>query len=171
MTTDSPAPNTYFRGYQLLNVYGRMTPELRDEAVDFWLRCGALGDPREARRRTDELAYLVRSPSGELVGVNTVYVGGLGQPPRPYFFYRSFIRPADRRMGLSRTLLHTTAAFLEQTRTADGPHGVVIVAENVKLASRALSRLLDRLGFRLVGKDSRGLDVRLRSFPEGRAGD
>ncbi len=166
----------HFHGYVLTNVYLRISTDTRDQVVRFWDQTGAISDSAEARRRVDELVVVARNATGDVAGVNTVYAGrldGFG----PVYLYRSFVRPEDRRPGLSRMLLmcatdhlhrlyRTQALRADQAPFADqaAPRGLAFVAENEKLLRRGARQVLTRLGFRFIGHDARGVGVFLYRF-------
>ncbi len=77
-------------------MFGAVSEDLRDEVAAFWVDNGALPNVDAARQRADQLVCVARNAAGEIVGVNTAYVSGLGAEQRRYFFCRMFIRPSDR---------------------------------------------------------------------------
>jgi hypothetical protein len=52
--------------------------------------------PAEAQRRVAEVVVLARAADGELAGIATAYVAPLAGTDRPYWHYRTFVRPAHR---------------------------------------------------------------------------
>jgi hypothetical protein len=157
---DDAAPSfVEIRGYRLDAVYGRVPPGVRDEIVGMWLAAGAL-TPDEARRRVDEVVYTIRAPSGGLAGVNTVYVQDVPGTGSAYYFYRTFVRPADRGVpGLAIGALQAAIAWLRDHPHPRKPLGVVAIVENPKLMKRGPSSRLRRIGLTLVGRDGAGRDV------------
>lgn len=157
--TDSPADDIEFRGYKLTPVYGRAPPAARDDIVGMWLAAGVLA-PDEAHRRVDEVVYTIRNPSGELAGVNTVYVQDVPGGAGPYYFYRTFVRPADRGIpGLTTAAFKAAVALLRDHPHPRSPRGVVAIVENAKLARRGAVARMKRVGLHLVGRDAQGRDV------------
>lgn len=142
-------------------VWQRLTEQERQEAVRFWLAHNALPDVDQAWRRTAQLVTMVRSPTGSLVGVSTVYPDGLGPRRVPHYFYRMFISPPHRRAMLMIQVLDFTLNVLQRCTPKDGtmPAGLVIVTENRKLMRPGMRRLLSRHGYRLLGQDDSGQDV------------
>ena len=158
MTDPSPG-GTSLRGYTLTPVYGRVPPGVRDEIVGMWLAAGAV-PPEEAKRRVDEVVIAIRGPSGALAGVNTVYVQDVPGGAGPYYFYRTFVRPADRGIpGLTTAAFEAAVALLRDHPHPRSPRGVVVIVENPKLARRGAIARLKRVGLHLVGRDAQGRDV------------
>ena len=161
---DDDAPHALeIRGYRLEPVYGRVTPDVRDEIVGMWLAAGVL-EPDEAKRRVDEVVFTIRAPSGVLAGVNTVYVKDVPGGTGAYYFYRTFLRPADR--GVPGLALGALKAAIALLRDPPHPHphphrpqGVVAIIENPRLMKRGPSERLRRAGLTLVGRDASGRDV------------
>ena len=145
--------------YALQSVYSAMNPELSQEIIAFWASNQAIGDPREAERRVAEVVCVARNPSGEIVGVNSVYEGALGEPPRKYYFYRLFIREQDRVFGLAGRMRIICSDRLRSEAAINGVLGLALVTENVKLMTVALRRLLHRSGWQYLGREALGRDV------------
>src|SRR5262245_30687250 len=64
--------HVHFHDYLLENVYLRTTEAERSEIIALWRDEEALDDQAEAKRRSQEVVFLVRNASGELAGVSTV---------------------------------------------------------------------------------------------------
>ena len=157
--TDSPAGDVEIRGYRLTPVYGRVPAGVRDEIVGMWLAAGALSSD-EAKRRVDEVVIAIRSPSGALAGVNTVYVQDVPGGAGPFYFYRTFVRPADRGVpGLTTAAFKAAVALLRDHPHPRHPRGVVVIVENAKLARPGAVARMKRVGLHLVGRDAQGHDV------------
>ena len=141
-------------------MHQRVGDALRAELVAFWTQHGAIPDPAEARRRADEVVCIARNGGGEIVAVNTAYVADFRAPGQSYYFYRQFARPQDRVLGLGVALLREAVAALRaQHRPGDPVKGMIMVAENPKLARKSGHRLLGRLGWTYAGKGPRGFDL------------
>jgi len=148
-----------FKGYRLVPVYGRMTPELRAEVAAMWLDARVL-PPDEARRRAGEVVFAIRNPAGELAGVNTAMAWEVPGGSGAWYFYRTFVRSRDRGVsGLPTAALRATVALLRDHPHPAAPRGVVVVLENPKLAGRGAMRRMRHLGFHLIGRDQEGREV------------
>ena len=152
--------------YRIVPVYGGVTDTLRGEIVGFWARNGAIGDMREAWRRTDEVVYVIRGRDGAIAGVSTVYVAP-GRDGRRRYVYRMFIQPGDRVYGMMAFVTAATRDFLRDLDVPNKPVGVVIITENRKIMRKGMRRVLQRIGFTLVGKTHAGLDVWRSDFGTG----
>lgn len=167
--TACPDP-VLFKGYRLTNVYGRLGTEATEEVVRMWLKAGVLNEV-EARRRCQEVVYTLHDPENSLVGVNTVYIADFITPGQPYYFYRTFIRDADRGVsGLPRTMLSLALAFLKLYPHPRRPAGLAIVTENPKLMRRGAMAILTALGLHRLGRNPRGNDVWYVNFDGSRFG-
>lgn len=145
-----------FKGYRLVPVYGRTTPELRAEVTAMWLEAQVL-PPDEARRRAGEVVFALRNPAGELAGVNTAIVWEVPGGSGAWYFYRTFMRAADRGVtGLPTAALRAAVALLRDHRHPAAPLGVVVVLANPRLAERGAMRRMQRLGFHFIGRDHEG---------------
>ena len=157
--TDPSAGEIEIRGFRLTPVYGRVPPGVRDEIVGMWLAAGVL-PPDEAKRRVDEVVVTIRNPSGALAGVNTVYVQDVPGGAGPYYFYRTFVRPADRGVpGIATAAFQAAVALLRHHPHPRVPRGVVVIVENPKLSRRGAVARMKRVGLHRVGRDAQGHDV------------
>lgn len=148
-----------FKGYRLSNVYGRLDAEAAAEVVGLWLAAGVLTET-EARRRCEEVVFTIHDASNALVGVNTVYVADFATPGQPYYFYRTFIRDADRGVGgLPRAALRLALDYLRDHPRSPHPAGLIIVTENPKLMRPGAMAILTDLGFERLGRTPRGQDI------------
>lgn len=160
-------PELYFGSYRLDNVYEQVTRTLADEIVALWQESRVLTGA-EARRRTAEVVLTIRDNSGTLVGVNSVYVKNFIKADNPYYFYRVFIRPQNRRsFGLRSFAGKSTREFLKSyvpSGHTTRPRGVIIIVENRKLTRPGAQRMLARQGWTPLGKGARGFELWCDSF-------
>ncbi|MBK6742084.1 MAG: hypothetical protein IPG66_03565 [Hydrogenophilales bacterium] len=157
--TDALPEEHLYKDYRLRNLHGRNEPATAQAIVRFWLEHGVL-PAAEAHRRVTEVVYAAFDRHGALAGVNTVYTGMRPDDGQTYYFYRTFIRPADRGVfGLPRTMLRLTLEHLGSRTAPTGPVGLMIVTENPKLMRKSSIAIATRMGLHRLGKDSRGYDV------------
>jgi hypothetical protein len=147
-----PAGDVRFRDYLLQNVYLRTTQTERSEIIALWFCEEALDDPAEAKRRSHEAVFLVRSASGELAGLSTVGFVRLKEG-RTFYNYRMFLRKGDRVPNLMMAVVLATREFL---RTFQHPErqsaGLLHINENPKLLRPGMRRVFERIGHRYWGK-------------------
>jgi hypothetical protein len=156
--------DAFHHGYRLTNVHGRIQPNQREEAIRMWLDEGVLPEP-EARRRADEIVYLIHAPDGGLIGVNTVYSADFPGSDERFYFYRTFVRaPSRGDAGLGRAVLRLTWDFLKSQASQTRPAGLIIVTENPKLMRPGAVGKLTEAGFNRLGRDARGRDIWCRRF-------
>lgn len=157
-------------GYRVETVYGRLTKELAQEIVQFWLQQRVLPNIQTARRRVSQVIDVLRNMEGQIVGLNSVYVGAYRSPQDRYLFYRLFIRPQDRRPGLARYATeHVAEALKSHPEYRQGIKGLIAVTENPKLTREAARRQLQRIGFEYDGRGPKGLDVWRMDFADAQA--
>lgn len=163
---DIPEPLCEFKGFKIFWIFDRLTTEMKADLVKFWLRNGAIMNPEEAWRRTQEVGCLAFNAHDEIVGVSTIYRHRLQPDDLDYWFYRTFIRPDSRVLGLSSRIFDTTFNQLAvmSGRLSDAPSGVVVVTENAKLESHGGIARLQRLGLERLGTDQRGQSVWRKPF-------
>lgn len=166
-TTGSMVPSDDFQQmnaspneHSITPVFGVVTEELRREAVAFWLHHGAIGNQVEAKQRAEQLLCVARNVHGEIVGVNTAYLGRLAGREGRYFFCRMFIRPRSRVLQLAYALARAGIDTLrEYGHREAGIRGAAVVAENPKFQRAGGRRYLHNMGWRPAGRDPRGLEL------------
>lgn len=153
-----------FGNYRLLPVWGAVTPAIAEPVCTFWLNERALPDRITAERRACELVYLLETAAGDLAGVTTAYTAIAPRLGRPFYFYRTFVTRPHRTPRLPQFMLQISYDLLRARRTGDGPRGVMVSAENPKLARRGIRRDFDRLGWQYLGLNPRGQPTWIRPF-------
>jgi hypothetical protein len=163
---DAGAAVETIRGYSVHVVWNSLGPKRRDELVRFWLDHRAIPSVEEAQRRTQEVVCLALDPQDRIAGVSTVYVGPFGPGKKPYWFYRTFVRPDCRVPGLAIRLLRTTLRCLARlaTEQAGLPKGMVIITENRRLTHPGWHRKIAAEGMQRLGTTPDGMDVWRRDF-------
>jgi hypothetical protein len=162
----SPAADVRFRDYLLENVYLRTTKAQRAEIIALWHEKGAISDPAEAKRRSSEAVFLVRTALGELAGLSTV--GFLRvKDGRIFYAYRMFLREQDRVPYLMVAVIRATRDFLRTFQHPElEPAGMIHINENSRLMRPGIRKLFERYGYRYWGETPLGEDVWAFEFNE-----
>ncbi|MCU0972151.1 MAG: hypothetical protein MUF57_10355 [Gammaproteobacteria bacterium] len=159
-------PTIAFKNCRIFWIRGAVTPEVQSRLVAFWLDNKAIEDRAEAERRVSEVGCIVVNEQAEIVGVNTLFAHPLTDG-KPYWFYRTFLRPDVRQVGLSTAVFNFTKKKLKDApRGPDDPRGIAVISENPKLQRPGGRRRLEALGLRQVASSARGLPVWLLDFDE-----
>jgi hypothetical protein len=153
-----------FRSYRLLRVQGDLTPEIQQEIITFWQEHKALPTGADARERCQQVFFVARNESNEIVALCTVYVADFGQPPEPHYHYRMFIRPADRHSGLAHYMTRRTRERLAAEYAPGKPVGLVVITENAALMNPGVRQIFTAAGYEHKGTDPRGCDIWLKRF-------
>lgn len=135
-----------YQGFQLLNVFRKITPEQQKECVDMWLQSGVIESEQQAWQRSEQVCYMfIDKVSGQLAGVNTLYIDVMNG--KKWFFNRMFIRPAFRKTRLMILGTSLMLVFSKLHLSDEGVAGVVNVNENNKLHQKSLHKVFTRLGY------------------------
>jgi hypothetical protein len=148
-----------FKQYRIFWVWQQVTPDVRQALISFWQDNAAIKDAFEAWRRTFEVACVALNPSGQIIGVSSVYSAlGAGAP---YWFYRTFIRKDCRDVGLAQRLFTGTRQQLALAYTDEpqAPVGMMVVLENPKLERPSGTRINQRGGLSFLGCNEHGQSV------------
>lgn len=167
--TDSARRLRTFRGYDIAWLFGAgNSAETRAALVRFWADHGAIDDPFAAWRRTFEVGAVALDGQGDIAGVSSFYPDILPADGRPYWFYRTFVRPDSRVVGLAPQLFDCTFATLAVDYGGEpgAPEGVVTIMENPKLDTPAGLRVIRQSGLTLLGTDVHGRSVWRRRFAD-----
>ena len=143
--------------FQALWVFGAISEALRRQIVAFWLQEGAITNPDEAWRRSWEVACLLQeTESSRIVGICTVAIR-LDDQDHSYGYFRIFIRPASRLVGLNVRLMKTMIEGFEGlAREPGAPCRLLATIENRKLETRAGQKIIAQLGFTPAGRTANG---------------
>lgn len=163
---DAPAAHHghVFRGYDLVPVYRRTTPDQRSRAIDFWFRHRALDQSCLAERRSHELVYMALDGDREIAGLTSVSLGRRDREGRNIYDFRIYIAPSHRVAYLARELTNRSRDLLctdSQTRPAAGMR---LFAEDPKLRRPGIRRYLERQGYVHRGQDRNGQDLWFAPF-------
>jgi len=157
--SDESSRDLVIKGYRLTAVLGQIPPALRDEIAGMWLAEGVL-PPAEAQRRVAEVVLVARAPDGSLAAVNTAFVSVVPGTQSPYWFYRTFVRPAHRGVwGLPRRMLARAIEALRSHPHPDHPLGMIAITENERLMRKGAAAVIERMGMHRVGRNAQGQDV------------
>ena len=160
-----------YHGYQLLDIYHKLSHEDLLKILSFWQRndampagfsCGEL-----IARAGQAVLAVVRD--GEIVAVTSAHVGSSERDAEPYYFYRKFVARNHRIYLLWRTMLAHSYAILkhwEPERLPRKPAGVLVVPDTPKLARRSVRRAGNKIGFFVVDYQSDGVPIYGRKFDE-----
>jgi len=158
---DLSPPVDIIHGIGIHVVWKKLSTQHKQALAGFWLKSGAIQDPREAARRTSEVLCVAIDSSGKIAGVSTVYLAPFGQSKLLYWHYRTFIRKDCRVPGLAVRLLRSSLTYLNQVAaTPDNlSNGLVILTENRRLKHPGWHRILAREGMGYLGLTTSGMDV------------
>lgn len=145
--TREDLPSFEWGGYRMENVFEAIDPSRQQACVELWLLVGAITSPRAAWDRSRQVCYLMwHKDTGELAGLNTLYLDGPTGDTPACFVNRMFIRPDHRR---SRLMIVATAATIcyAKAELEGRARGVLNINENPKLARPGMRRIFGRLGY------------------------
>ncbi|WP_226703506.1 hypothetical protein [Microbulbifer elongatus] len=160
-----------YNGYELLDVYRRLTSEDIRAVIEFWQRNNALPKgltERELNRRANQVVVAVVR-DGVITALTSVYVDRAPLDRQQYYFYRKFVQPGHRIYLMWREMLAQSYTILkawEPRFLPSKPLGIIVVPENRKLTRRSVLRAGNKIGFFTVGFLPNGDPVYGRKFDE-----
>ncbi len=153
----------------VINLYGQMSPAQKSSLSNFWMANGAIHDQHEAMRRTNEAVCLCFDRNEQIVGVNTCFPDILNTDKGPliYWFYRQFMHPKVRDIGLSLAVYKMTFEYFSKLYAENGgPQGIALQLENPKLYKRSGRRVMEWMNMKKVGTDTTGKEIWVSEFKD-----
>jgi hypothetical protein len=157
--------------HSIVSAWQQLTPALEEELVDFWLEQQVFAGDVPARARAREVVCIGRAADGRIAGVCSASPRIVARLRERLYYYRSFVRPADRRGGLAINLLLSAKQVLEAHEASlASPQcvGVILEIENRELADYHNQAYWHLTGFSFIGYSPRGLDLRTWYFEGAR---
>jgi len=151
---------------EIIPVWKKITPELEAELVEFWVENKAISDRAQAAERAKQVACLVRSEEGKIVGVSTAHPRIVPRLRQPMYYYRNFIAEAFRGKQLAPPFLEKTKQALQDYNLALTKPlclGIIIELENKSLAAHRNEAQWNE-GFTFIGYSPKGLHLRVWYF-------
>jgi hypothetical protein len=147
-----------------VRVWKQLTPEMRERLKAFWLANKALNSPEQADKRAEDVVYVMENEAGEIVGACSVYLGEAPRLKQPMYFYRAFTRKEDRVYGRTQIIFEKTYELLKSEGAAKEARGIMVSAENPRLAGEAARKAFERHGFRYLGLNPKNQHTWLKPF-------
>lgn len=135
----------------------------RRRAIEMWTQENVFPDASLAFRRAQQLVLLLERED-EVAGVCTVLDVLAPMAGERVWMYRTFVRPADRGSLAAFHVLGEAFDLLKKKTPADGPVGVFLNTENLRLKGRGVEARLARMGWRHLGLNRLGQAAWLRRF-------
>lgn len=157
---------------EIIPVWKKITPELETELVNFWIKNNAIEDAKLATQRAKQVACLVRSEDGEIVGVSTAVPRIVPRLKQPMFYYRNFIAEGHRGKQLAPPFLEMTKTVLQEFNAAQANPvclGILIELENKGLAAHR-NEAQWKEGFTFIGYSPKGNHMRVWYFEGAKVG-
>lgn len=154
-------------GYNIENVWQRVSHDLKKEIVLFWEENDALPPGQDPEERADQVVFVVRNHRREIVAVNTALKVFFKRFNNSFYFYRTMTGPGFREVGIAIELLMRTRDFFEELYHAEQTKsciGILFNLENEFLAARFKEAIWPRTKFIFMGNNPQGQQVRVYYF-------
>ena len=156
---------------EVVPVWKQVTPEIRDELVEFWTRHKAIGDEASQAARADQAVCVGRTDDGAIWGVGTAVLRVLPRLRQPMYFYRQFFAPEHRGQKQTVPFFNQVKAVLQahnQSLPQPESLGVLVELENQMLSQRYTEAHGRESGTIFIGYSPRGLQLRVAYFDGAR---
>jgi len=156
---------------EVVPVWKQVTPDIRDELVEFWTRHKAIGDQASQAARADQAVCVGRTADGAIWGVGTAVVRVLPRLRQPMYFYRQFFAPDHRGQKQTVPFFNQVKAVLQdynQSLPQPESLGVLVELENQMLSQRYTEAHGSESGTTFIGYSPRGLQLRVAYFEGAR---
>ena len=156
-------------GNRIEVVRGRVEGALAEEITSFWAGIG-VSAPEGTQERLSQVACVLRTPGGEITGVNSAYAGAMPMiGNRVFWIYRSALAPE---VGDGDYLAMARACFDELARgfeeTGSGPVGLALRVTDTGFLERHPEAIWPQAGFLYAGFANDGAQIRIRYFEGAR---
>lgn len=151
----------------IIPVWKQVTPELKAELVDFWVRTRAIPDPARAAQRADEVICVGRDADGAICAVATAVVRVLPRLQQPMYYFRVFFAKDVRGQNHLPPFFNRCCDVLQAYNAAlPTPEslGVLVEIESRFLASFYKRLYVEEMDCTFIGYSPRGLQLRVTYF-------
>lgn len=119
--------------------------------------------------RLRQLVIVVSTPSGEVVGVSTVFKAYVKQLRNHMYAFRIFIVPEYRIPGLTEVIMLKTRDFMEDVNQKDGPEnsrclGMITIVENERIMKNRTEAIWPSSKMVYIGNTPNGHHMRVSYF-------
>ena len=152
-------------------VWKRITPELREELMAFWLAEGALDDAEVAARRADQVTCIGREADGSIWGVGTAFLQVLPSLGQPTYSCRQFFSAKRRGKGLMMeffAVVRDTLELYNQALAQPESIGILLEMQNEMLTQRYQLAYEPQADAYFIGYSPRGHHLRVVYFDGAR---
>jgi hypothetical protein len=149
-----------FKGGYVLDVFGKVTPEIAEALLGFWLKNRVLPRDVDPLHRAYQACLVIVDKDGLVIGDSTVFAGPLSdyQPEASdkdiYYIYRMFTSPDHRYPGTPRVLIAESFNVLKEAvddqKSDSDIQGMLIIAENPNIDRQGVIRKFKRYKFELL---------------------
>jgi hypothetical protein len=154
----------------LENVWKKDVSPFRAEVLEIWRRHGG-GAESDAQQRLEQLVFLVRNASGEVVGISTAFKAYVKHLRNHFYAFRLLLVPGYRIPGLTSKLLVSTRDFLESIYGGDGAEkaiGMITLVENEAIKENRNEAIWPASKMVYIGNSKEGNPIRVYYFKGAR---
>ena len=154
---------------KLENVWGKVSPETKQEAIKFWVDEKVLSE-EAAEQRADELLFIARDTDNKIIAVSTAIKMRVKLLNDNLLYqYRCFISPKARVVGFDVHLTKLSLQFLEEVAKSEEvqkPIGVFVVVINPKLNTNKINNQAVWRAYKMyfIGFNTKGQPIRVYYF-------
>ncbi len=141
----------------------------KEEVYSLWSDVGVLSDPEQARKRGEQLVFVVRSPKGKVIAESTAFKVPVRQLRNWFYGMRLMVTSREAPPGLLPELARRTVEFLESLPRTDEHErcrGVITLVENERLKRSHTKAVWPASGMVYIGNSAKGHHLRVRYFKD-----
>ncbi|MGH1373632.1 MAG: hypothetical protein ACRBBW_16445 [Cellvibrionaceae bacterium] len=157
--------------YLLKCVWQKIDKELSEEIVNFWLHNKALPTREVALKRVNQVAFIARARSGDLVAINTAYLKKNERIDEHFYYVRAFVAQEARRSHVGTEMLRRLQSQFEglfEDGLLTPAIGLCMEIESVALKNSRNEAIWPTTKFIYMGKTLEGNHVRVYYFKSAR---
>tara|TARA_B100000446_G_C10542316_1_gene337370 strand:+ start:142 stop:651 length:510 start_codon:yes stop_codon:yes gene_type:complete len=153
--------------YLLKCVWQSIDETLSEEIVRFWLDNNALPSKDVALQRVNQVAFIARARSGELIAINTAYLKRNEKIGEYFYYIRAFVTEHARRSQVAAEMLRRLQYQFEglyEDGMLTPAIGLCMEVENPAIKQSRNEAIWPTTKFIYVGKTPEGNHVRVYYF-------
>ena len=151
-------PRQQVCGYYMIEVYKKITLDIKNLVIEFWLEQKAIVNLNEANRRAEEVVFILCDKQWNIIGVNTAGIFKLNGHGR-YYYFRMFINPKNREHPFSLTVFNQSRDYFLNRCKKDEVSGFIVVVENKKMSKPGWKRWYKKNNYQYLGQNEQNYDV------------
>ncbi|MCP4460392.1 MAG: hypothetical protein GY816_20570 [Cytophagales bacterium] len=159
-----------FGEYKFLNVWKNVTPEIKKNIIEFWVRLRAMPPETKPEERVNQVVFVVMDKNENIAGICTSYPAFVRSLGFNMYYFRCLVHPDHRQFRLGSELLLRTRILLNEITNPNDVgecRGVLAEFEN-PIINKVHNEAVWPKGMIYIGNNNQGSPMRIGYFDGAR---